>query len=367
MYHSDIDKYKYKWDILINSLENFNTIIWHRNGYIKAIQQLRKVFYEVVTNDYFDYAILCVVLINSVFLALDGNFIKPEILNKLNIGNYIFNGIYIFEYIVKFIGLTPLVFFSDAFTYLDTIIICFAIVDMTNPNNNDTEIVGAKKSVGSQLSFLRVFRIFRVVRLAKVLRRLKKMRFIIICIKKALTSISYIIIILIMFILIFELLGMSLLNGNKHFQSFLEGFYTTYQILTLENWDNLFIEIWPLSHLCIFYFVVWIFLGNYILFNLFISILIQSFAENERKKEEDDLTEDEQIEKKYILPSYLLAIKDKMKDINEGLIHERKKQKEKIYSILNNSNNISISKEGMTKYSSSFINFMQKIRNLLSC
>ena len=59
-----------------------------------------------------------------------------------------------------------------------------------------------------------------------------------------------VVIILIMFILIFELLGMSLLSGNRHYQSFLEGFYTTYQILTLQNWDELFIQMWPLNHLC---------------------------------------------------------------------------------------------------------------------
>ena len=62
---------------------------------------------------------------------------------------------------------------------------------MVSPTNNDTDndIVGSKKSVSSQLSFLRVFRITRVVRLAKVLRRLKKMRFIIVCMQKALNSI----------------------------------------------------------------------------------------------------------------------------------------------------------------------------------
>ena len=284
LYHCDIDNVKNKWDNLINSLEDFNIIIWNEKTYLKNIQKVRKAFYELVTNDYFDYIILSIVIINSVFLAIDGNFIKPEILNKLNLSNYIFNGIFIFEYILKFIGLTPLVYFSDAFTYLDTIIICFAIVDMVSPTNNDTDVVGAKKNISSQLSFLRVFRIFRVVRLAKLLKRLKKMRFIIVCIQKALSSISYIVIILIMFILIFELLGMSLLNGNYHYQSFLEGFYTTYQILTLENWDLIFIQMWPLNHLSIFYFVIWIFLGNYILFNLFISILLQSLDEKGRRK-----------------------------------------------------------------------------------
>ena len=368
--HADIDEYKNKWDKLINSLEDFNIIIWNERSYIKNIQIVRRAFYELVKDDYFDYVILSVVIINSGFLAIDGNFLRPEILNNLNITNYIFNGIFIFEYIVKFIGLTPLVYYSDAFTYLDTIIICFAIVDMVSPTNNDAD-VGAKKSVSSQLSFLRVFRITRIVRLAKILRRLKKMRFIIVCMQKALRSIYYIIIILIMFILIFELLGMSLLNSNEHYQSFLEGFYTTYQILTLENWDGIFIQLWPLNHLCIFYFVIWIFLGNYIIFNLFISILLQSFAENEKKKDEDDLTEDEYIEKLYALPDYLFSIKTGIKVSDSEKIHIEKKKNnannnEMINNILNESNNFTSSKDALTKYSSSLININNSQININS-
>ena len=323
LYRSDADQNKKKWNKIINSLEDFNMIIWHENSYIKNLQKLRYAFYVFAINDYFDYTILSVVMINSFFLALDGNLLKPEISNKLNIGNYVFNMIFIFEYVVKFIGLGPLVYYSDAFAYLDTVIICFGILDMATPGNTD-EIVGSKKSFSSQLSFLRVFRIFRVVRLAKVLRRLKSMRLIIVSIKKSLTSVYYIVCILVLFILIFELLGMSLMNQNRHYQSFLEGFYTTYQSLTLQNWDELFIEMWPLNHFCFFYFVVWIFLGNYILFNLFISILVQSFGENETE-EEDDLSEEELFEKLYTLPDYLYTIKNKIADKNLAKIHAQRK------------------------------------------
>ena len=324
--HSNIDDNKTKWNNIIYSLENFNIIIWHQNKTIKYMQKVRYAFYVFANNELFELIVLVIVMINSIVMALEGNFLKPEILNKVNIGNYIFNSIFILEYVVKFIGLTPLVYFSDAFTYLDTLIIIFAIVDMVTPSNNDTDIVGSKKSVTSQLSFLRVFRIFRIVRLAKILRKLKSMRSIIVSIKRALRDVKYILLILIMFILIFELLGLSLLNGNKHFQTFLEGFYTTYQILTMENWDGIFIEIWPLNHLCIFYFVLWIFLGNYILFNLFISILLQSFRESE-EKELEDLMDDEEIEKKYYLPDYLYIIKNNIKDKNLWKIHAKRKKK----------------------------------------
>ena len=357
LYHSDINKHKRKWNNIINSLEDFNMIIWNENTSIKVLQKLRYAFYVFANNDYFDYSILGIVLINSFCLALDGNYLKPETLNKLNMCNYAFNGIYIFEYVVKFIGLTPLVFYAEAFTYLDTVIICFALVDMATPGNDDIEVAGSKKSVSSQLSFLRVFRIFRVVRLAKALRRLKPMRLIIVSIKKALTSVYYIIVILILFILIFVLLGMSLLNSNSCYKSFLEGLFTTYQILTVENWDGIFIKLWTNYHLSFIYFIAWIFLGNYILLNLFTSILLQSFGENE-KEDEDDLTEDDLVERMYSLPDYLYTLKSKIKDNNEGKIHSTRKKidNDLINSLLNNSNTISNSKDAISKYSSSFIN-----------
>ena len=307
--HKNEDDERKKWNKIIYALEDFNMIIWHKNVWIKRFQKLRYAFYILATNDYFDYIILSIVIINSVFMALDGNIFKPEISQKLEISNYVFNSIFILEYIVKFIGLGPLVYYSDAFTYLDTLIIAFAILDMATPSEDtSTSSKSRVRNVSSQLSFLRVFRIFRVIRLTKVLRRLKSMRLIIVSIKKALSNVSYIICILIMFILIFQLLGMSLLSGNYHYQSFFIGFYTTYQILTLENWNSLFYEIWPMNYLCFFYFVAWIFLGNYVIFNLFISILLQSF-DDEEEEDEDDLSYNEKVEKMYLLPAYLNMIK----------------------------------------------------------
>ena len=319
--HKNEDDERRKWNKIISALEDFNMIIWNNNVWIQRFQKLRYAFYILATNDYFDFIILSIVIINSVFMALDGNILKPELFQKLEISNYVFNSIFILEYLVKFIGLGPLVYYSDAFTYLDTLIIAFAILDMATPNEDTGSSTKDKvRNVSTQLSFLRVFRIFRVIRLTKVLRRLKSMRLVIVSIKKALSNVSYIICILIMFILIFQLLGMSLLSGNYHYQSFFIGFYTTYQILTLENWNSIFYEIWPMNYFCFFYFVAWIFLGNYVIFNLFISILLQSFDEEE-EEDEDDLTYDQKVEKMYLLPAYLNMIK------KSAFSHKNKKLK----------------------------------------
>ena len=374
--NKDEDNNRERWNGMIKSLEDFDVIIWNENPALQRMQIVRYAFYLLAINEYFDYIILAVVLINSVFMALDGNLFRAEVVNQLNIANYVFNAIFFLEYIVKFIGLSPLVYYSDPFTYLDSVIIAFAVLDMATPSNSDDEQVGSKKSVSSQLSFLRVFRIFRVIRLTKILRRLKSMRLIIVSMKKALLSVSYIVVILVMFILIFELLGMSLLNGNIHYQQFGEGFFTTYQILTLENWDGLLYEIWPMNNLCFFYFMAWIFLGNYIIFNLFTSVLLQSFGSDETDK--DDFTEDEIVENMYQLPDYLYAIKkaeiehkkikklmrraNKTQDIFNETINEKEDEKEEeINNNMSQSKNLTKSQISNSSKNMSRINNMSKI------
>ena len=84
------------------------------------------------------------------------------VLDSLNVSNYVFNSVYIFEYVVKFIGLGPIVYYSDPFTYLDTFIIIFSIIDMSTPSSNDTDSTIGKKeqNVSSQLGCIFTIRLF---------------------------------------------------------------------------------------------------------------------------------------------------------------------------------------------------------------
>ena len=317
------DDYRKQWNKMINSLEDFNLIIWNSNKLIKRFQKIRYAFYILATNDYFDYTILGIVIINSIFMAMDGNLLKPEILEKINLTKYFFNSIFIVEYIVKFIGLSPLIYYSDPFNYLDTFIIAFAIIEFALPSNIEGEDnFGSQKNMGANLTFLRVFRIFRILRMTKILKKMQSLRLIINSMSKAIASVIYIVIILIMFILIFELLGMSLLSGNNHYKSFGEGFYITYQILTLENWDSLLYELWNISPFSFIYYAIWIFFGNFIIFNLFTSVLLQAFGDDEK---DYDLEEDDIIENMYALPDYLFNLKKAEKEHTKTISNQKRK------------------------------------------
>ena len=67
-----------------------------------------------------------------------------------------------------------------------------------------------------------------------------------------------------------------------------------------------------MNYLCFFYLSVWISLRNYIIFNLFTLVLLQSFDDNEGDDEDDD-DYNEIIEKMYTLPDYLYKKKRRCK------------------------------------------------------
>jgi hypothetical protein len=163
------EKRNKKYNEMISNLEEFGVIIWKRQPGIKQLQKVRYALYLLSINFWFDLAIMILVIINALIMALDGNLFTPETYANISLSNYVFNAIFIAEFIIKFIGLGPIVYFSDAFTYLDLLIIAFAIVDMISPADNSADSIGANKKLSSQLSFLRVFRIFRVLRLTKIL------------------------------------------------------------------------------------------------------------------------------------------------------------------------------------------------------
>jgi hypothetical protein len=129
------------------------------------------------------------------------------------------------------------------------------------------------------------------------------MKVIILVVSKCLQSFIYIALLLLLFIFVYSLIGMEVYGGQLDFQKetrqnfndFFNSILTVFQIMTLENWPDILIMCLRSSvptPITIIFFVSWIFFGNYILLNLFLAILLDSFTSEEilteMKKENDD-------------------------------------------------------------------------------
>ncbi len=129
---------------------------------------------------------------------------------------------------------------------------------------------------------------------------------------RSMDSFIYLAMLLLLFMFIYALLGMQIFGGKFNFEENEDGssgppranydtfhfsFVTVFQVLTMENWQFILYDSMrsdvgaPISAI---YLISWVFLGNFMLLNLFLAILLDSFTTNDdpeddkKKGPEDD-------------------------------------------------------------------------------
>ena len=130
-------------------------------------------------------------------------------------------------------------YFRDSINYLDATVVFLSLIELI--------FLSGSSSAISAFRTIRIFRTFRVLRVAKLLRHMKSMNVIISVLSKSISSFIYLALLLLLFIIIFALLGMQIFGGKfnfpegqprGNFDSFHSAFVTIFQILSLENWPD---------------------------------------------------------------------------------------------------------------------------------
>jgi len=248
--------------------------------------------------------------------------------------NIVLTLIFTFESVVKVIGLGPKLYKKDAMNLFDAFVVVFSIIelglDLNKRANPDAGV-----EIGIPLSVLRAFRIFRLFKLARSVESLRK---IISTLFSSMRSVVYLALLLGLIILIFILLGMELFGGRYphpeynftvdnfpiwasedgmdvtwpdsepsrySFDDFGTALLAIFVVLSGENWNEIMFDShrvsWdsnakddlPLPY-AIIYFLLLFVIGNLLLFNLFIAILLSNFDDEEEEAEEENTEVDTQ-------------------------------------------------------------------------
>ena len=151
-----------------------------------------------------------------------------------------------------------------------------------------------------------MLRAFRLLRIFKIIKSWTSLRVLLSTVLESLSAISNLGFLTVLYLFIFALLAKEQW-GNKplkdedgeiqrySFQTTTEALVTIFIILTGENWNEIMVlvidntndMIWP----AIFFMTIMV-IGNYMLLNLFLAILLKFISEN---GESDDIDEDEEI------------------------------------------------------------------------
>lgn len=193
----------------------------------------------------------------------------------------------------KLIAIGVKKYVDDKMNWLDGSVVLLSIFEIIYQ-----KIQEGKGTNLSAFKTMRLFRTFRVFRIARLLRALESMQMILKVIATSYTSYIYITLLLFLFVFIFMLLGMQMFGGQMNYRDGLPrgnfdspeiAFLTVFQILTMENWQTILFDLMrgeTSKMLVSIYLIAWIFIGNFILLNLFLAILLDSFIEEEEEEEE---------------------------------------------------------------------------------
>lgn len=256
-------------------------------GRAKTYRKVRFLLRRILGSQAFSLCMVGVVVLNTVVLTLYYYGMPTEKRNSLDKANSTLTFVLTGELCMRLLAYGLRSFVRDVLNLLDLGVVTLSLVELLYFDQNSS--VSALKTV----TVLRSLRVFKVVR---VLRYLRAMSTIVEVLGRASLRSVYLVLLLVLFIIVFALIGRQLFEGElgptvedrAGFDTFFHAFLAVFQVLTIENWDSLLYRAvnTSLGQYSFIYFFVWIVLGNFVLLNLFLAILLDAFSAISQEREE---------------------------------------------------------------------------------
>eukprot|EP00755_Sulcionema_specki_P010005 Sspe_Gene.45228::Locus_22352_Transcript_1_1_Confidence_1.000_Length_6852::g.45228::m.45228 len=223
-------------------------------------------------------AMLVITLLNLVVLACDHYGIDDEMSSALDGINLACTVAFLVEMVVKLGALGPRLYYADQYNTVDFVLCILAIPELA-----------ADSSRGSALSAFRVLRVVRTARLIRVANSWGGLSSLLTAIVESLTSVLGLAVIMALMVFVFAVLGMQLfwdretkgllLDTRSSFASLPESLLTVFVVVTGEAWSETMARAMDThGRWACCYFVAVVLLGNYVVANLFVAILVENFV-----------------------------------------------------------------------------------------
>ncbi|XP_037099394.1 sodium channel, voltage-gated, type I like, alpha b isoform X1 [Syngnathus acus] len=243
----------------------------------------------VVMDPFVDLTITICIVLNTLFMAMEHYPMTKEFNNVLSIGNQVFTGIFTAEMCLKVIALDPYYYFQEGWNIFDGIIVSLSLMELGLAN-----VEG--------LSVLRSFRLLRVFKLAKSWPTLNMLIKII---GNSVGALGNLTLVLAIIVFIFAVVGMQLFGKSYkeffcninddcqlprwHMHDFFHSFLIVFRVLCGEwietMWDCMEVAG---PTMCLIVFMMVMVIGNLVVLNLFLALLLSSFSAENLAATDDD-------------------------------------------------------------------------------
>ncbi|XP_053170799.1 sodium channel, voltage-gated, type I like, alpha b isoform X10 [Scomber japonicus] len=251
--------------------------------------KIKDVVNSIVMDPFVDLAITICIVLNTLFMAMEHYPMTEDFSNVLTVGNLVFTGIFTAEMCFKIIALDPYYYFQEGWNIFDGFIVSLSLMELGLAN-----VEG--------LSVLRSFRLLRVFKLAKSWPTLNMLIKII---GNSVGALGNLTLVLAIIVFIFAVVGMQLFGKSYkecvckiseecklprwHMHDFFHSFLIVFRVLCGEwietMWDCM--EVAGQS-MCLIVFMMVMVIGNLVVLNLFLALLLSSFSADNLAATDDD-------------------------------------------------------------------------------
>uniref|UniRef100_A0A672PNQ7 Sodium channel protein n=1 Tax=Sinocyclocheilus grahami TaxID=75366 RepID=A0A672PNQ7_SINGR len=251
--------------------------------------KIKEIVNLIVMDPFVDLAITICIVLNTVFMAMEHYPMTPHFEEVLSVGNLVFTGIFTAEMFAKLIAMDPYYYFQEGWNIFDGFIVSLSLVEL-----------GLADVEG--LSVLRSFRLLRVFKLAKSWPTLNMLIKII---GNSVGALGNLTLVLAIIVFIFAVVGMQLFGKSYkdcvckiavscelprwHMNDFFHSFLIVFRVLCGEwietMWDCMEVAG---QTMCLTVFMMVMVIGNLVVLNLFLALLLSSFSADNLAATDDD-------------------------------------------------------------------------------
>ncbi|XP_025024892.1 sodium channel protein type 1 subunit alpha [Python bivittatus] len=251
--------------------------------------RLKHIVNIIVMDPFVDLAITICIVLNTLFMAMEHYPMTERFAEVLNVGNLVFTGIFTGEMVLKLVAMDPYYYFQEGWNIFDGVIVTLSLVELGLAN-----VEG--------LSVLRSFRLLRVFKLAKSWPTLNMLIKII---GNSVGALGNLTLVLAIIVFIFAVVGMQLFGKSYkecvckiakncelprwHMNDFFHSFLIVFRVLCGEwietMWDCMEVAG---QAMCLTVFMMVMVIGNLVVLNLFLALLLSSFSADNLAATDDD-------------------------------------------------------------------------------
>uniref|UniRef100_A0A4W6EG25 Sodium channel protein n=1 Tax=Lates calcarifer TaxID=8187 RepID=A0A4W6EG25_LATCA len=251
--------------------------------------KIKHIVYLIVMDPFVDLAITICIVLNTLFMAMEHYPMTEHFEGVLAVGNLVFTGIFAGEMFAKLIAMDPYYYFQEGWNCFDGFIVTLSLVEL-----------GLADVEG--LSVLRSFRLLRVFKLAKSWPTLNMLIKII---GNSVGALGNLTLVLAIIVFIFAVVGMQLFGKSYkdcvckiaedcelprwHMNDFFHSFLIVFRVLCGEwietMWDCMEVAG---QTMCLTVFMMVMVIGNLVVLNLFLALLLSSFSADNLAATDDD-------------------------------------------------------------------------------